>query len=106
MLSRYGAKMLIVAGSVEARPDSIDQLLALSLAHVRRSRRESGCLLHSVHRDAENPLRLVFLEHWVDVAALRAHFRVPESGAFVTEATGLAVSPPQMAIYEAHAISV
>lgn len=97
---------MIVAGSVEARADTVDQVTALSLAHVRRSRGEPGCLLHSVHHDAENPLRLVFIEYWVDVDALRAHFRVPESGVFVTEVAGLAANPPQMKIYEAQAISV
>ena len=86
--------MIIVTGSIQARPDSIDQVLELSLAHVRRSRGEPGCLLHSVHRDVEQPLRLVFLEHWADAEALRAHFRVPESGAFVTGIGPLAVGRP------------
>jgi quinol monooxygenase YgiN len=98
--------VLIVTGSVEARPDSLEHVLALSLAHVRRSRAEPGCVLHSVHHDAENPLRLVFLEYWVDVDALRAHFRVPDSRAFVTEITGLATSPPQLAVYEAHPVTI
>jgi quinol monooxygenase YgiN len=98
--------MLIVTGSVQARPDSIDEILALSLVHVRRSRQEPGCLLHSVHRDAEDPLRLVFLEHWRDADALRAHFRVPESGAFVNEIAALAAGPPGMTIYEAHPVAV
>jgi quinol monooxygenase YgiN len=93
--------VLIVTGSIEARPDTIDELLELSLAHVRRSRDEPGCLLHSVHRDAERPLRLVFLEHWTDADALRNHFRVPASGAFVTGITTLAATPPEMTIYEA-----
>jgi quinol monooxygenase YgiN len=93
--------MLIVTGSVEARPESLERALELSLEHVRRSRGEPGCLLHSVHRDVERPLRLVFLEHWADADALRTHFRVPASGAFVTELTALAATPPEMAIYDA-----
>ena len=51
--------MLIVTGSIEARPDTIDRILELGLAHVRRSRQEQGCLLHSIHRDVENDLRVV-----------------------------------------------
>ena len=98
--------MLIVTGSIRARPDCIDEVLALGLAHVRRSRQEPGCLLHSVHHDVEDPLRLVFLEHWVDADALREHFRVPESGAFVNAATALAATPPELTIYEAHAVSL
>ena len=98
--------VLIVTGSIQARPESIDKVVALSLAHVRRSRREPGCLLHSVHHDVEDPLRLVFLEHWLDEDALRAHFRVPESGAFVRDVAALAASAPEMTIYAAQAVSI
>ena len=103
---RYLGSVLIVTGSVRARPDRIDQALALSLEHVRRSRQEPGCLFHSVHHDAEDPLRLVFLEQWVDADALRAHFRVPASGSFVNEVAALAASPPEMAIYDAQPASL
>jgi quinol monooxygenase YgiN len=95
-----------VTGSILARPSCIDQIVALSLEHVRRSRQEPGCLLHSVHRDVEEPLRLVFLEHWADADSLRAHFRVPASGAFVNEAAALAAGPPQIAIYDAQPASL
>jgi quinol monooxygenase YgiN len=59
-----------------------------------------------VHHDAEDRLRLVFLEHWADEDALRAHFRVPASGAFVNAVAALADSRPEMSIYEAQPISL
>ena len=98
--------VLIVIGSIQARPESVDKVLALSLAHVRRSRREPGCLLHLVHHDVEDPLRLVFLEYWVDEDALRAHFRAPSWGAFVGDVAALAASSPEMTIYTAQAVSI
>ena len=98
--------MLIVTGCIRARPDSIEQVLSLSLEHVHRSRQEPGCLLHSVQRDAEDPLRVVFLEQWIDADALKAHFRVPASGAFVREVTPLAASPPEMSVFDARPISL
>jgi quinol monooxygenase YgiN len=58
--------MMLVTGSVTAREDSIDEALELSLDHVRRSRKEPGCISHAVHTDCENQLRLVFIENWVD----------------------------------------
>jgi quinol monooxygenase YgiN len=93
--------VIVVTGSIVARPGTVDELLALSLAHVRRSREEPGCLSHAVHRDAENPLRLVFLETWADRPALLAHFAVPASRGFVDAATALAAEPPVIAIYDA-----
>ena len=93
--------MLIVTGSVTARPDTIDELVAISLEHVERSRTEPGCLLHTVHRDVENPLRLVFLEHWADADSLRAHFAVPASNEFVKDARALASGATAISIFEA-----
>ncbi len=93
--------MIIVTGSVRARDDTLDEVIALSLEHVHRSRREPGCLLHSVHQDVEDPLRLVFLEQWSDRAALDAHFAVPESLEFVTAVTALAAQPPTIEILQA-----
>jgi quinol monooxygenase YgiN len=55
--------MIIVTGSVRARPETFDEILAASLEHVRRSRTEPGCLMHSVHQNVEDPLTLVFVEH-------------------------------------------
>jgi quinol monooxygenase YgiN len=102
----YAAAMLIVTGSVQARPDRLDEVLALSLEHVHRSRLEPGCLLHSVHQDVEDPQRLVFVEHWQDRGALAAHFAVPASGAFVTALTDLTVGNPRLDIYDATAVSL
>jgi len=93
--------MIIVIGRVQVRPDRIDDALRVSLEHVRRSREEPGCLLHSVHRDVEDPNTLVFLEQWEDDAALSDHFAVPESLAFVTALSELAAKPPSMDLYEA-----
>lgn len=98
--------VLIVIGSIRVSSEALERALDLSLEHVRRSRAEPGCLLHSVHQDAEDPLRLVFLEHWVDAHALRAHFDVPASGAFVSALSRPTNDPPEMAIYDAHATTV
>jgi quinol monooxygenase YgiN len=93
--------MIIVTGSVQARPDELDAVLALSLEHVHRSRTEPGCLLHTVHQDVEEHHRVVFVEHWADLDALRRHFAVPASGAFVEALIPLATGAPTLEIYEA-----
>ncbi|MGI8792586.1 MAG: putative quinol monooxygenase [Acidimicrobiales bacterium] len=98
--------VIIVTGSIRARPDTVEQIEALSLAHVRRSREEPGCVLHSVHRDVEDGRRFVFLEHWVDAESLRAHFQLAASAAFVAEVAALADANPTIEIYQATATSV
>lgn len=98
--------MVIVTGSVTAKDEHVDEVERLSLEHVRRSRTEPGCLLHSVHRDVEDPRRFVFLEHWTDREALLTHFGVPASGAFVEAATALAAGAPSISIFAAEPISL
>lgn len=69
--------MIIVTGSVTAKPGSFEALLEASLAHVYRSRAEDGCISHAVRIDSEEPMKLVFFEEWRDMAALQAHFTTP-----------------------------
>ena len=75
--------MILVTGSILAREDAFDEVLTSCLEHVERSRAEPGCISHDVHVDCQNPMRLFFFEQWADEAALRAHFAVEGSRAFV-----------------------
>ncbi len=93
--------MIVVTGSVTARPYSFEEVRRLSLEHVHRSRTEPGCISHAVHIDCEDPLRLVFFEQWADRAALLAHFAVPESGKFVRSLQSLAAAPATIDLYDA-----
>ncbi len=97
--------MIIITGTVQGRPDSIDELIAASLEHVHRSRAEPGCISHAVHRDVEDENRLVFFEQWADLDAVRTHFAVPESSSFVIAAGELAVGRPTMHLYDAEETS-
>jgi quinol monooxygenase YgiN len=98
--------VIIITGSILARPESFESLREQSLAHVRRSRTEDGCEHHSVHVDAENALRLVFVERWRDRAAVVRHFADPGAQNFAANARLLAAEPPQIAIYEARALAM
>lgn len=93
--------MIIVTGSITASEATFDELLTLSLEHVRRSREEPGCLSHGVSRDVENPLRLVFFEQWSDMAAVKVHFGVTAAGDFARTAVALAEVPPTLELFEA-----
>jgi quinol monooxygenase YgiN len=96
--------MIIVTGTILAKPDTFDTVLKLSREHVERSRREDGCISHDVHVDTENRLRLFFYEQWRDEAALRAHFAVPESRGFVKALRDLIVETTGTQIWNAEKI--
>ncbi|MEJ7719431.1 MAG: antibiotic biosynthesis monooxygenase [Ilumatobacteraceae bacterium] len=59
-----------------------------------------------MHQDAEDRLRLVFVEHWIDADALRAHFAVSAAQAFVREMSPLADGPPEIAVYGTQPVTV
>lgn len=97
--------MILVTGYVTARPETFDEVLRISQEHVARSRKEDGCISHAVHRDVENPNRLVFVETWAGRDSLVAHFALSQSREFIESMVPLSGEPPRLAVYEATEIS-
>jgi len=96
--------MILVTGTVTAKPDTVDEMLRVSSDHVHRSRTEPGCISHHVSIDADDPLTLHFIERWQDEAALKAHFAVKESRVFWKTLQDLAANAGGMSVYEAEKI--
>lgn len=92
--------MIVVIGAVTAQQAGFAELQRLAQQHVERSRAEPGCVSHAMSIDSENPLRLVFIEEWADLAALQAHFAVPGSRAFAAAAASLGHST-ELRIFDA-----
>jgi len=97
--------MILVIGTVTAKPDTIAEMLRVSTEHVHRSRQEPGCISHHVSIDADDPLTLHFTERWESMEALKTHFRVPESRAMWKRLQELAAHHGAMHIYSAEEIS-
>ena len=97
--------MILVTGSILAREDTFDEVLASCLEHVERSRNEPGCISHDVHVECQNPMRLFFFEQWADEAALCAHVTVEGSKAFVNSLKGRIVETSGTRIYRAESIT-
>lgn len=92
--------MILVTGAVDAKPETFDELHGLCIDHSVRSRTEPGCLSHNVHVDCEAPLRLVFVERWADLEALKVHFARADAIGFVKAARKLAAGGTRMEILE------
>lgn len=92
--------MIIVTGSVTAKPDSFEALLEACLAHVQRSRAEDGCISHAVRIDSEEPMKLVFFEEWRDLAALQAHFTTPGIAELLAAFRAHSCASEQITTYE------
>ncbi|UKK84539.1 antibiotic biosynthesis monooxygenase [Sphingopyxis sp. BSN-002] len=97
--------MILITGHVILTPEHRERMIALGAEHSARSRAEPGCLAHHCHVDVEDALRLVFVEEWESIDAVRTHFAVPASGAFVAEMRALSPRPPVIRIYAAEDIT-
>ena len=97
--------MILITGHIIVRPEHRNRALELGVEHSRRSRTEPGCIAHSCHVDAEDESRVVFVEEWTDMAAVKAHLAVPQSGAFVRELSAMGDAAPVMRIFNAEVIS-
>lgn len=93
--------MIIVTGTLHARPETFAEVLALSREHVARSRAEPGCLEHGVAVDVGDPMRLVFFERWADRDAIGAHLRLPASRGFGKAVAALVDQPPTLSMFDA-----
>jgi len=107
------SNMILITGHVLLTPEHRERMIALGAGHSVRSRGEAGCLAHHCHvdvvprqaRDGSDYECLVFVEEWESVDAVRAHFAVPASRAFVAEMRRLSPEPPVMRIYAAEDIT-
>ncbi|MCC7394488.1 MAG: antibiotic biosynthesis monooxygenase [Sphingomonadaceae bacterium] len=93
--------MILVTGEILAKPDRAAEVEGLSLAHVKRSRAEDGCISHDVHRHVEDANRFVFVETWSDMIKLKAHFALPEAQQFARQVALMAQQPVKIEIFHA-----
>ncbi|WP_447930450.1 putative quinol monooxygenase [Sphingopyxis fribergensis] len=97
--------MILITGHVILAPEHRERMIALGAEHSARSREETGCLAHHCHVDVENDLRLVFVEEWESVDAVRAHFALPAARAFVADMRALSPEPPAIRIHAAEDVT-
>ena len=96
--------MIIVTGSVRTQAGTEAELVVLCREHCARSRAEDGCIAHNVHTDCDDPARLVFVEYWRDMDALKAHFALKENREFIKTARRLSAGGAPMRIFEAEEV--
>ena len=97
--------MIVITGSILAKPETEAALVDAALGHSARSRAEDGCLSHRCYRDMEEPLRLFFYEEWRDMAAVKAHFAHADTGIIMGAIRELAAGSEGPVILQAEAVA-
>lgn len=88
--------MYTIIGTVTARPDTREELLALLHAQVAPTRAEGGCINYDFHVDAADPCVFVFYENWTDRAALDAHLAMPHLRPLLSQIDRLLACPVEI----------
>lgn len=93
--------MIVVNGTIEATPETIEAMRDAVATMEAASRAEPGCQDYTFSVELSNPSMLRITEKWDDMDALAAHFAMPHMAEF---RAAMAAHPPistNVSFYEA-----
>ena len=85
-----------IIGTVTAKPDTREELLALLSAQVAPTRAEPGCINYDFHVDPADPCCFVFYENWRTQADLDAHMAMPHLAPLFSQLDRLLAQPVEI----------
>jgi quinol monooxygenase YgiN len=92
---------VIVVGTFTARPGKEREAEDAFKALLEPTHAEQGCVLYALHRGADDPQRLTFIERWSSREALDAHLDSPHIKEILARADDLFGDSGDIAVYEA-----
>ena len=92
---------IVVVGSFTARAGMEAQATEAFRAVVEPTHGEEGCILYALHRGADDPRRLAFVERWASRQALEAHLASPHVQAVLDRVDELFSDGGDIVVYEA-----
>ena len=87
---------VVVVAILTAKPGAEAQVEQLMREVTPPTHAEEGCITYAIHRDLDDPCRLVFVERWTDRAVLDAHLAAPHLDTFRAGLDGLLATPTQV----------
>lgn len=81
-------------------PENRERFAEVATEMASRSREDDGCIGYRVYADLEQDGCYVFVEEWVDEAALQNHFTQPHTGAFLGALGPLLAEPADALFHE------
>jgi quinol monooxygenase YgiN len=92
---------VVVVGSFTAREGKEAEAEDAFRALLEPTHAEDGCILYALHRGAEDPRRLTFIERWASREALEAHLGTPHIQGALERAEELFGDSGEITVYEA-----
>ena len=92
---------IVVVGSFTAKAGMEEEAAVAFEALVEPTHGEEGCILYALHRGAQNPRRLAFVERWESAELLQAHLASDHVQAVLARAPELFDGDGDIVVYEA-----
>lgn len=92
---------VVVVAVLVAKPGAEGEVERLMREVTPPTHAEAGCITYAIHRDLDDPCRLVFVERWTDRASLEAHLAAPHLDNFRAGLEGLLAVPTQVFVMDA-----
>ena len=92
--------MITVAARVFAKAETADQVEKILTAVLEPVRKEEGCILYELHKDADGKPEFLFYEHWESPEALAAHNKTPHITALGQSLEGLLEKESELTVWD------
>jgi quinol monooxygenase YgiN len=92
---------VVVVGSFTAQEGKEEEAEAAFRALLEPTHAEDGCILYALHRGAEDPRRLTFIERWASREALQAHLGTPHIQGVLARQEELFGDSGEITVYDA-----
>jgi quinol monooxygenase YgiN len=87
---------VVVVASFKVQDGRVEEAIAALAPVIEQTHDEPGCLSYALHRDVNDPLRLVLVERWTSQVALESHFQQPYLEGLGQLAQDLLSEPPTL----------
>ena len=91
--------MILIAGSMNVKPESIDAFMATAVELMRATHQEAGCIAYSFSRDPLDDTKVHIFEKWESEDALAAHMGTEHMAAFIGKLGDLGITGSDMKKY-------
>lgn len=91
----------LIIAKLAVKPERVKEFMAAAKEMIQSSNAEPGCELYQLLQDPYDPGRFIFLERYVNQAAVDTHFASSYFKAFGPTIKDLLISPAEVNIFSA-----
>ncbi len=91
--------MIVVAGSIQIKPETRSEALSLALWMMEKTNAETGCISYRFSSALEDQNTILVFEEWESDEHLKAHFQAPHMAEFNAQLKNLVAGRSNVSRY-------